>query len=62
MAKLFKDMITFGIFYFSVLFLYGIVGFVLFSDLAPFAHINTALFTLFRATIRDYDIDIMTEA
>lgn len=33
MGKLLKSMVTFGIFYLSVLFLYAIVGFVLFSDI-----------------------------
>jgi hypothetical protein len=31
--KLFQTMITYGVFYFSVLFLFAVVGFVLFYDL-----------------------------
>jgi hypothetical protein len=35
--KLFTTMITYGVFYFSVLFLFAVVGFVLFYDLEPFS-------------------------
>ena len=35
------------------------VGAILFSDLEDFSKLSTALFTLFRATILDYDIDVM---
>jgi hypothetical protein len=60
--KLFLSMITYGAFYFSVLFLFSVVGFVLFYDLAPFATLQTTLFTLFKATVSDYNADVMKEA
>jgi hypothetical protein len=31
--KLFISMITYGVYYFSILFLFSVVGFVLFSDI-----------------------------
>lgn len=55
-------MITYGAFYFSVLFLFSVVGFVLFSDLPNFAALQTTLFTLFEATISSYDADQMKQA
>ena len=57
--KLFKTMITYGIYYFAILFLFSVVGFVLFYDLDPFKALHTTLFTLFKATISDYDADQM---
>ena len=60
--KLFIEMLTFALYYFSVLFLFAVVGLVLFPDLPQFAALNTALFTLFRATIQDYNADSMKEA
>lgn len=60
--KLFMTMVTYGIFYFSVLFLFAVVGFVLFYDIAEFSQLHTTLFTLFKATISDYNADIMKEA
>jgi hypothetical protein len=45
--KLFVSMITYGFFYFSVLFLFSVVGFVLFYDLEQFNTLQTTLFTLF---------------
>ena len=55
-------MITYGFYYFSVLFLFSVVGFVLFYDIQEFSALNTTLFTLFKATISDYNADIMKEA
>jgi hypothetical protein len=49
--KLFTTMITYGIYYFSVLFLFAVVGFVLFYDLQEFSTLQTTLFTLFKATV-----------
>jgi hypothetical protein len=42
-----------------VLFIYGIVGVVLFSDVPQFEDLASAMFTLFRSTIKDYDIYVM---
>jgi len=46
-------------YYFSVLFLYSIVGVVLFNDIPEFADLAAAMFTLFRSTIKDYNIYVM---
>ena len=46
----------------SILFLYSIVGVVLFRDIEEFDDIRTAMFTLFRSTIKDYDINVMANA
>lgn len=51
------------LFYVSVVFIYGIIGVVLFSnDIPEFGHIWTAMFTLFRASIKDYSYDMMDNA
>jgi hypothetical protein len=55
-------MYIFGLFYFAELFLFAIVGIVLFNDLESFSSLRTALFVLFKATIQDYDVDMMTNA
>jgi len=60
--KLFTSMITYGFFYFSVLFLFSVVGFVLFYDLEQFNTLQTTLFTLFQTTVSEYDADIMINA
>ena len=56
------QMWVFCVYYSSILFLFGVVGFVLFYDIAQFAQLRTALYTLFRATVQDYDVDIMQNA
>lgn len=55
-------MITYGIYYFSILFLFAVVGFVLFYDVPEFSSLQTTLFTLFKATVSDYNADIMKQA
>jgi hypothetical protein len=60
--KLFKTMITYGIVYFCILFLFSVIGFVLFYDLENFKELHTTLFTLFKATISDYNADQMKDA
>jgi len=57
LEKLVTEVIIFGIFYFAQLFLFAVVGVVLFPDLSGFAKLQTSLFTLFKASIGDYDID-----
>ena len=55
MRLLVFELMTFILFYVAVVFIYGIIGVVLFSnDIPEFAHIWTAMFTLFRASIKDY--------
>ena len=60
--KLFLTMITYGVYYFSVLFLFAVVGFVLFYDLPLFSQLQTTLFTLFEATVSVYNVDTMDNA
>lgn len=60
--KLVRQLIVFVMYYTSVLFLYSIVGVVLFNDLPEFRTVWAAMFTLFRSTIKDYNIYVMTEA
>lgn len=63
MRLLVFELMTFILFYVAVVFIYGIIGVVLFSnDIPEFAHIWTAMFTLFRASIKDYSYDIMNNA
>jgi hypothetical protein len=57
-----KQLLVFVMYYSSVLFLYSIVGVVLFNDLIEFHDLPAAMFTLFRSTIKDYDIYVMTNA
>ena len=59
MTKMIRELIIFVGYYLSVLFIYSIVGVVLFNDLAQFDNLPDAMFTLFRATIKDYDIYAM---
>lgn len=51
LIKLFETMFTYGIFYFAVLFIFAVVGVVLFNDLQEFSTLYTVLFTLFKASI-----------
>lgn len=59
LALLFRELITFSFFYFTVLFVYSIIGVIVFNDIPQFERLSIAMFTLFRATIQDYDVDIM---
>ena len=47
---------------FAILFLFSVIGFVLFYDLEQFQQLHTTLFTLFKATISEYNADQMKEA
>lgn len=63
MRLLVFELFTFILFYLAVVFIYGIIGVVLFSnDIPEFARIWTAMFTLFRASIKDYNYDFMLNA
>lgn len=62
LIKLMRQLIIFCMYYFSVLFLYSIVGVVLFNDIPEFADLAAAMFTLFRSTIKDYNIYVMQGA
>jgi len=54
-----RELITFGFYYTSVLVIYAIVGVVLFSDLLVFDDMPSAMFTLFTASAKDYNINVM---
>ena len=54
-----RELITFGLYYMSVLVIYAIVGVVIFSDLAAFDDMPSAMFTLFTASAKDYNINVM---
>lgn len=54
-----RELITFGMYYFSVLVIYAIVGIVLFSEMMAFNDMPSAMFTLFTASARDYDINVL---
>jgi Ion transport protein len=54
-----RELITFGFYYMSVLVIYAIVGVVLFSDLMAFNDMASAMFTLFTASAKDYNINVM---
>ncbi len=56
---LIRELITFGFYYTSVLVIYAIVGVVLFSDVFAFHDMTSAMFTLFTASARDYNINVM---
>jgi hypothetical protein len=54
-----RELITFGAYYLSVLVIYAIIGVVLFSDMKSFDDMATAMFTLFKASARNYDINVL---
>jgi len=55
-------MFIYAVFYFSVLFIFSVIGVVLFNDMEEFKALHTTLFTMFKATIQDYDADKMKDA
>lgn len=59
-SMLLKELFIFCMYYASVLFIYSIIGVVLFNDIPEFEDLPSAMFTLFRSTIKDYDIYVMT--
>ena len=50
-------MLIYAVYYFAILFIFSVIGVVLFNDLQQFSTLYTTLFTLFSATIQDYDAD-----
>ena len=52
---LFGELLTFLFFYISILFIYGIIGVILFQDIPEFSQLQTAVYTLFRASVGDYN-------
>jgi len=54
-----RELITFGLYYMSVLIIYAIVGIVLFSDVPAFDDMASAMFTLFTASAKDYNINVL---
>ena len=59
LTMLLRELIIFVMYYSSVLFIYSIVGVVLFNDISEFEDLPAAMFTLFRSTIKDYNIYVM---
>lgn len=59
LGLLFKELITFGVFYASLVFIFAIIGNVVFSDIYEFHNLGIAMFTLFKATLRNYNIELM---
>lgn len=58
-TMLLRELMIFCMYYASVLFIYSIIGVVLFNDVAEFEDMPAAMFTLFRSTIKDYDIYVV---
>lgn len=62
LGLLFRELITFSVFYLALVFIYAVIGNVIFGDLPEFNSMPAAFFTLFKATLRDYNIHLMTES
>ena len=50
-ALLTRELLTFCFFYFAVLFMYSIIGMVIFREYDEFSNFSRAAFTLFQTTI-----------
>ena len=59
---LFGELFTFLFFYVSILFIYGIIGVILFQDVPEFSQLQTAVYTLFRASVGDYNFQLLEQA
>lgn len=59
LGLLFRELLTFSVFYMSLVFIYAIIGNVIFRDIYEFRSMPSAFFTLFKATLRDYNVDLM---
>jgi len=44
-------MLIYAVFYFAVLFVFSVIGVVLFNEMDEFKALHTTLFTMFKATI-----------
>jgi len=42
-----------------ILFIYSIVGTIVFNNIDEFDNLSTTMYTMFRASIMDYDVDMM---
>lgn len=60
LGMLFQELITFSIFYLSLVFIFGVIGNIIFKDVKEFRNLPTAMFTLFKATLQDYNVELMT--
>jgi hypothetical protein len=56
---LFQELITFSVFYLSLVFIFAIIGNTIFGDIYEFRNLASAMFTLFKATLQNYDIELM---
>lgn len=57
LERLTEEVLTYAIFFCAQLFLYGIIGVVLFPDSEDFEFLSAACFTLFRVVLQDYSSD-----
>lgn len=48
-------------FYVSLVFIYAIFGNIVFGHMHEFSNLPSAMFTLFKATLRDYQADLMID-
>jgi hypothetical protein len=60
LGLLFRELVTFAVFYLSLVFIYAIIGNVIFGEMTEFRTLPTAFMTLFKATLREYDVEIMS--
>ena len=56
---LFQELLTFSVFYISLVFIFAIIGNIIFGDINEFSNLASAMFTLFKATLQTYDIELM---
>jgi len=43
----------------SLVFIFAIIGNIIFGDIDEFSNLASAMFTLFKATLQTYDIELM---
>lgn len=61
LERLIEEVVTFAIFFNAQLFLFGIIGVVLFPDSSDFNILSTGCFNLFRVVLQDYSIEELIE-
>jgi hypothetical protein len=47
------------VFYLSLVFIFGIIGNIIFGDVSEFRNLASAMFTLFKATLQTYDVELL---
>jgi len=58
---LFQELLTFSVFYLALVFIYAIIGNTIFGDMNEFKNLPSSMFTLFRATLREYNVEMMVK-